>query len=144
MPPAYSHLFRVRLHDTDAARVLFFSHLLRHAHDAYEGFLETLGFPLHDLIGNGDAAAAVSLPIIQAQARYLGALRLGDRVTVELRVTELRRRSFALHYRFVDETGQTRAEAETVHCLAGPDTEGLPAGLQAALVRAMQPDSDPT
>lgn len=143
MPPAYSHALSVRLHDTDAAGVLFFGHLFRHAHDAYEGFMESRGFPLSDLIGDRDAPAALLLPIIRAEARYLRPLRLGDRLRVELRVTELRRRSFALGYRFVGADGAICAEAQTVHCLAGPEDDALPPGLHQALAEAMRQERDP-
>ena len=127
----YAYALRIRLHDTDAAGVLFSGHLFRHAHDAYEAFMEHLGFPLKDLIGTG--ASALPLPITQAQARYERPLRLGDRVRVELRVAAVRRRSFALDYRFLDEQGQACARARTVHCLATQDGAGLPAGLHQAL-----------
>ena len=106
-------------------------HLFRHAHEAYEAFMEHLGFPLQDLIGTG--ATAIPLPITRARARYERPLRLGDRVLVELRVAEVRRRSFALDYRFLDEQGHACALARTVHCLAAPDGAGLPAGLHQAL-----------
>jgi len=129
MPPEpHVYPLRIRLHDTDAAGVLFYGHLFRHAHDAYETFMEGLGFPLHDLLDRG-----VRLPITRAEAHYARALRLGDRVRVELHVTEVRRRSFALDYRFLDEQGQICAQARTVHCLADADGAGLPAPLHLAL-----------
>ena len=127
----YSYPLRIRLHDTDAAGVLFYGHLFRHAHDAYETFMEHIGFPLHSLIGTG--TTGIRLPITRAQARYERPLRLGDRVRVELRVTEVRRRSFALDYRFLDEQGHACALAQTVHCLVAEDLAGLPAGLHQAL-----------
>ena len=129
----YAYSLRIRLHDTDAAGVMFYGHLFRHAHDAYESFMEQLGFPLHDLIGTADAGHKVRLPIARAQARYERPLRLGDRVRVDLWVTEIRRRSFALHYRFLDEQGRTCATAQTLHCLVGEDDAGLPEGLRNAL-----------
>ena len=128
----YAYALRIRLHDTDAAGVLFYGHLFRHAHDAYEAFMEHLGFPLQDLIGSG--ATALPLPITRAEARYERPLRLGDRVRVELRVAAVRRRSFALDYRFLDEQGHICARARTVHCLVTQDGAGLPAGLRQALI----------
>ncbi len=127
----YTYALRIRLHDTDAAGVLFYGHLFRHAHEAYEAFMEHLGFPLQDLIGTG--VTAIPLPITRAQARYERPLRLGDRVRVELQVAEVRRRSFALDYHFLDEQGHVCALVRTVHCVATQDGAGLLAGLHQAL-----------
>ncbi|WP_295385283.1 thioesterase family protein [uncultured Thiodictyon sp.] len=134
----YAYSLRIRLHDTDAAGVLFYGHLFRHAHDAYESFMEQLGFPLRDLIGAGDAGPKVRLPITRAKARYERPLRLGDRVQVELRVAEVRRRSFAIAYRFLDEQGYTCATAQTLHCLVSEDDAGLPAKMRDALTACIE------
>ena len=40
----YNYHFTTSLHDIDAAGVLFFAHLYRHAHDAYEAFMSDIGF----------------------------------------------------------------------------------------------------
>lgn len=58
------------------------------------------------------------LPIIRAGACYLSPMRLGDRLRVELRAAELRRRLSALDHRFIGADGATWSEARTVHCLA--------------------------
>jgi hypothetical protein len=42
--------FRVALHDIDAAGIMFYGHLFRHAHDAYEAFMGAIGFPLERII----------------------------------------------------------------------------------------------
>ncbi len=127
------HRFTVSLHDVDSAGVLFFSHLFRHAHDAYERLMEALGFPLPALIDEG-----VRLPLTHAEADYLRPLRHGDAITVEIEVTELGRSSFALGYRFVDALGHIRAEAATVHVHVDPATghgTPLPPALAEALAR---------
>ena len=127
----FAHAFEVRLHDTDAAGVLFFAHLFRHAHDAYESLMAAAGFPLQDLIRNGTA-----LPIVHAEADYQAPMRQGDRIRVAVGVAEIRRRSFSLDYRFLDEQGLLRARARTVHVLIGADTTmALPDDLRQALAR---------
>jgi 1,4-dihydroxy-2-naphthoyl-CoA hydrolase len=132
----FIHEFRVGLHDTDAAGVMFFGHLFRHLHDAYESFMDGLGFPLHTLIRAGDPAAGPGLPIVHAQADYRSPLRHGDRVRVTLRVAEVRTRSFALEYAIDDLDGRACARARTVHVAVAPQTAappGLPEGLRLAL-----------
>jgi len=39
IPRPFEYRFTVQLHDTDAAGRLFFAHLFRHAHDAYEALM---------------------------------------------------------------------------------------------------------
>jgi 1,4-dihydroxy-2-naphthoyl-CoA hydrolase len=130
----YRYPFQVRLHDTDAAGVLFFGHLFRHVHDAYESLMEDLGFPLHELFRNGAAPGATALPVTHAEAGYRRPIRQGDRIEVLVTVADVRRRSFALDYRFNDREGHTHATARTVHVLTGPDIGlELPEDLRRAL-----------
>ena len=104
--------------------------------------MDQVGVPLNDLIPNGtvDPAGATPLPITRAEARYLRPLRLGDRVRVEVWIADLRRRSFAVGYRFIDAHGETAAEAQTVHCLADPRAPALPNRLRRALAETMERD----
>jgi 1,4-dihydroxy-2-naphthoyl-CoA hydrolase len=135
---AFEHAFEVRLHDTDAAGVLFFGHLFRHAHDAYEALMATAGLPLQDLIRDG-----IALRIVHAEADYRAPMRQGDRIRVEVRVAEIRRRSFSLDYRFVHPQADPCARARTVHVLTGRGSAPvLPDDLRRSLAR-WQPQQDP-
>lgn len=127
----FRYPLEIRLHDTDAAGVLFYGHLFRHAHDAYESFMAHHGWPLHRLIAEGTA-----LPITESGARFLAPIRHGDALVCELRVREVRRRSFSLEYRFIDENNGLRAEAWTLHVLLG---DALPVPLGDALKGAGDP-----
>jgi 1,4-dihydroxy-2-naphthoyl-CoA hydrolase len=134
----FEYAFEVRLNDTDAAGVLFFAHLFRHAHEAYESLMTAAGFPLKDLIRQGTA-----LPIVRAEADYKAPMHLGDQVRVEVTVGDIRQRSFSLDYRFLDARGLLLARAGTVHVLKGPgQSPRLPATLGQALAR-WQSDEDP-
>jgi len=134
----FEHELEVRLHDTDAAGVLFFAHLLRHAHDAYESLMAAAGLPLQDLIRDG-----IALPIVHADADYLAPIRHGDRIRVEVSVSDIRRRSFSLAYRFLDCRGGLRAQAGTVHVLTGSEREPvLPEALSLALSRLRARDME--
>ncbi|WP_295399706.1 acyl-CoA thioesterase [uncultured Thiocystis sp.] len=116
-----THTFTIRLHDTDAAGLLFFGHLFRHAHDAFEAFMATLGFPLDLMIRDG----RMLLPLTHAEADYRRPLRHGDVVRVLVSVLEIRRRSFSIGYRFLNARGEVAATARTVHVQV--DAEILPA-----------------
>ncbi len=140
-PAPFIHELRVRLHDTDAAGVLFFGHLFRHLHDAYESFMADIGFPIHALIRPADPQSGLALPIVHAEADYTRPLRQGDAVRIVLRVTELRNRSFAVDYLVEDAKGRPCARARTVHVVAGrEDAESaqLPERLRLALLARME------
>lgn len=128
-----THRFRVALHDSDAAGVLFFAHLFRHAHDAYEGLMAHLGWPLDGLIRAGQLA----LPLVHAEADYRLPLRHGEWVSVALTVAAVSPRSFTLTYRFGTATGALAATARTVHAGIDPG-RGEPIALPAALASALR------
>lgn len=128
----HAHRFTVALHDTDAAGVLFFAHLFRHAHDAYEGLLAARGWPLPALVTSGPLA----LPLVHAEADYRQPLRHGDAVDCQVSVAAVGTGSFTLMYRFRTGDGATAATARTVHAAldrASGRSCALPAGLVAAL-----------
>ncbi|WP_296701455.1 acyl-CoA thioesterase [Thiocapsa sp. UBA6158] len=133
-PRRFTYAFNVRLHDTDAAGRLFFGHLFRHAHDAYETFMTQVGLPLERLIREGE----LLLPLVHAEADYHRPLRQGDRVQVVLTIDEIRARSFAVAYRFEMPDGTLAATAKTVHLRINRD--GSPAaGLSDEIRNAILP-----
>jgi 1,4-dihydroxy-2-naphthoyl-CoA hydrolase len=136
----FAYEFRVQLHDTDAAGVLFFGHLFRYLHDAYESFMESIGFPLPELIAPSTSAESIALPIVRAEANFLSPLHHGDTVSVRLTVAEVRTRSFAMDYILADRRARTCARGRTVHVLTapeGPASIRLPEGLRQALLASI-------
>jgi 1,4-dihydroxy-2-naphthoyl-CoA hydrolase len=139
-PATFVYPFSVRLHDTDAAGRLFFGHLFRHAHDAYEAFMDQAGVPLDRLIREGE----ILLPLVHAEADYHRPLCQGDRVRVLVTVREIRTRSFAVGYRFETPDGAVAATAHTVHLQINRDgspAPGLSEEVRAALAPHLQTDS---
>lgn len=128
----FEHRFQVALHDTDAAGVLFFAHLFRHAHDAYEAWMAALGHPLERIIRE----RAIALPLVHAEADYRQPLRHGNQVRVTLGVAALGEKRFEVRYRFERSPDDLAATARTVHaCIDASDGRSrlLPADLRAAL-----------
>ena len=76
---AFKLEFPVRFQDVDAAGIIFYPRALELSHDAYVGFLEHAGLPLHKIL-HGPWLA----PVRHAEADYLKPLRFGDRVEVAL------------------------------------------------------------
>jgi 1,4-dihydroxy-2-naphthoyl-CoA hydrolase len=111
--------FRIALHDTDAAGVLFYGHLFRRLHDAYEQWMEHLGFPLDTLIRRGE----IALPLVHAQADYRKPMRHGDWISVSLGLSELEADRFALAYRCVNAHQAVTATALTRHVCIDPQCQ---------------------
>ena len=62
----YTYQTKIKLHETDAAGLLFFSNQFKLVHDAYEELLETIGLGFAELIRNKD----YFLPIVHAEADF--------------------------------------------------------------------------
>ncbi len=104
----------IKLHDTDAAGLLFYANQFRLAHDAYEGFMEEIGFGFASIIKDSDFL----LPIVHAEADYKAELSVGDRVTVRLTTEKVGDSSFTLAYELLDAEGKPVGSVKTVHvCL---------------------------
>lgn len=132
----FDYRFRVRLHDTDAAGIMFYGHVFRYAHDAYEGLMSTLGLPLDGLI-----RAGCRLPLVHAEADYLVPMHHGEEIRVEVGVVALGGTRFTLAYGFRDAAGAVRARASTVHVHVAESGDGaapLPDEVRAALASACQ------
>lgn len=128
--PAFEHPFRVALHDTDAAGVLFFAHLFRHAHDAYEAWMSQLGFPLDAMLRAGD----LRLPLVHAEADYRRPLHHGAAVRIQVTPAAVGEGSFTVDYRFYTADGNLAATARTVHAAIDADgRRSLPAQLRQAV-----------
>ncbi len=107
----YTHNTRVWLPDTDAAGILFFGNYFRLAHDAYEAFMESLGFDLGRILRETDFRPLIA----HAEADYKKPLPLGERVTIELTVAKIGQTSFHLRYSLKDSCDEVAATLETVH-----------------------------
>lgn len=129
--PRIEHHFRIALHDTDAAGVLFFAHLFRHAHDAYEAMMARIGWPVDELIRERQLA----LPLVHAEADYRHPMRHGDQVDVTVELKDLGDRRFSLTYGFFSDDREV-ATALSVHVGIEPRTgksQALPTSLVSAL-----------
>ncbi len=101
----------VKLPDTDAAGIAFFGNYFRMAHEAYELFMEELGFGLRQVLDHSD----ILILIAHADADYHSPLRLGDRYAIDLDVEKIGRTSYILRYSFRIRSGEITAIVRTVH-----------------------------
>jgi len=84
----------VRLKDTDATGVLYFSEQFKFCLEAFEEFLKEAGYPLQQLIH----ASPFLIPIVHAEGDYLAPLLVDDEIEVHLSVSRIGTSSFTLAY----------------------------------------------
>ncbi|RMH71204.1 MAG: acyl-CoA thioesterase [Gemmatimonadetes bacterium] len=129
----YIYHTSIKLHDTDAAGLLFFANQFKLAHDAYETFFNALGFNLGKMIQSGTFV----LPIVHADADFTAPLFVGDRVGIRIHLGKVGRSSFTLLYDILRETGETVGRVKTVHVAIDKQTREkieLPERLKMALM----------
>ena len=107
----FTYQTQIKLHDTDAAGLLFFSNQLKLAHDAYEAFLGTLGIPFSELIKK----TPFCLPIVHNEPDSKLPLFVGDLIEIQVTVSNVGKTSFTLAYTLLNPTQDLVGTAQTVH-----------------------------
>lgn len=130
----FSVLSTVRLHHTDAAGVLFFGDYFRLAHDAYEDFLESIGYSISHVLENAESL----LLIVHAESDYRRPLHAGEHCLINVTVERIGGSSFILAYTISSESGSEAANLRTVH-VAADRTTGKKCPLPADLVEKLRP-----
>lgn len=82
---------RVRMADTDAAKLIFFACVFRWADVLFTDFLAATGKPLSRHLADG-----VGFPAVRTEAEYLEPLGLDDRIELELWTGHVGEHSFSL------------------------------------------------
>jgi len=113
----FSFPYSIGLHDSDAAGVVFFASLIRICHQAYEAFMESVGFGLGKIIQE----RRFGLPVAHVEGDFKQVMRVGDKVEIRLRVAHLGRSSFRVEYE-VMLNNTVAATAATVHVCVNPET----------------------
>lgn len=107
----YTYQHKLKLHETDAAGLIFFSRQLEIMHDAYESLLETVGFGFAELIRN----QPFFLPIVHIEADYKAPLFVGDLLEIEVRVSHIGETSFTFDYKIYKSDRTLVGTGKTVH-----------------------------
>lgn len=100
---------QVRLKDTDATGVLYFSQQFSFAMETFEEFLKDRGFAWRDLMGSG-----YFLPVVHAEADYFAPLQVGDNLEVGLSVSKIGISSITLQYAFFDPDRKIEVGSATI------------------------------
>ena len=134
----FTYTTTLRMHDTDAAGVLYFVNQLRIAHEAFEAFMISAGLGIAQIIQNAD----FQIVIIHAEADYTAPLFLGDRITVDVIADHIGETSFAILYRFLKDDDHAVCIAKTVHVASDRKTRKkrhLPVDVRATIEKLNRP-----
>lgn len=125
---------QIKLHDTDAAGILFFGKQFFIVHDAYEKYLEKIGYGFSTLLKKKD----YFLPIVHAESTYKSPLYVGDEITVKVQLTNIGKTSITFEYEITNKKGILVGTAKTVHVTINKTTRKkipLPKAFRLALER---------
>jgi acyl-CoA thioester hydrolase len=112
---AFMHRVRVRFSETDAMGVVHHSRYLPYLEEARVAYLRASGHPYHETRDGGTDFA-----IIEQWISYIQPLRFDEEVDVHLRLANLTRATFQMHY-VLTVAGQVRASAITAHSAVNND-----------------------
>ena len=132
--PVYTYKTVIKLHETDAAGLLFFSQQFKLVHDAYEALLESIGYGFPYMLRK----TKFFLPIVHAESDYKVPLFVGDRLLIKVNVANIGRTSFTFDYQIFMNKNKLAGTARTVHVTINKKTRTkipLPEGLRKALIK---------
>jgi len=127
----FTYTTKIRLHDTDAAGIIFFANQFKIIHDAYEDLLEKFGWSFQTMLKGTD----YFLPIVHAESDYKTPVLVGDKIVITIKVGHIGSTSFSFEYTL--KRGKTLVgTAKTVHVTINQKTRQkipLPKALRKAL-----------
>ena len=101
----------IKIYDVDAAGILFFANQFRLVYDAYEAFLNKIGFSVKKMI----TEANFLLPVVSAKTDYKSPLIVGDNIIINIEVKEIGDSSITLLHKIYKESDILVGEGETIH-----------------------------
>ena len=107
----YIYRTKIKLHETDAAGILFFSNQFKIIHDAYESLLESIGLGFAELLRHKN----YFLPIVHAESDYKLPLFVGDEIEIQVIVENVGTTSFTFAYQLLNADRKIVGTARTVH-----------------------------
>ena len=98
---------------------MFFANYFLLAHEAFESFLESVGFDLAEIFRNNEYL----LPIAHAESDYKSSLVIGDALEIQLTIEQVRESSFAVVSRFIKVDKSCAARIKILHVAVSAKTK---------------------
>lgn len=109
----FTYRTQVRLRDTDATGVLYFTEQFRMALETFEEFLKVNGFSLKALLGS-----QYLMPIVHAEGDYFAPLTVGDELEITMKVGQVGTTSLTLNFTLHDPNRQIdTGKVQIVHVM---------------------------
>lgn len=105
---------QVRMHDTDAAGILFFAQQFRFVNDALEDYLESENVTFDQMFHN----EKVVMVIVHCESDYYKSLYIGNKLEIDVFCERIGNSAFTLLYQIYRIKGERELVglARTVHC----------------------------
>ncbi len=123
---------KINFYDSDPAGILFFAKAFEIAHTAYEGMIEDAKLSRNYFIDEEYA-----IPLLHAEAEFLKPVRVGELLTIEVVVTQVRTSSFELSFLFINDKNENKVKLKTIHLFVDKKTfekKGIPDEFKKCLI----------
>ncbi|NKB23381.1 MAG: hypothetical protein GKR87_03150 [Kiritimatiellae bacterium] len=130
------------MYDTDAAGILYFTHQLRIAHEAFEAFLRLQKNGIQKMLKEEDYL----LPVVHSKADYQRPLFLDDTLCIELSVGRIGRASFTTHYKIIKDETECAGTVKIVHASIDQHTRKtipIPESIRTLISKLTSKNTDP-
>ena len=133
---------KIRMYDTDTARILFFGNIYRFMDNAFETFLEKESYNFDDLFDQNK----YTFVIIHSESTYKSPLRVGDTISIEAYVSHIGKTSFTFKYIIKNKQTQTVTNiGKTTHVTLNTSTKEkitIPKELKSKLIKYQNNEPD--
>lgn len=121
------YIHQAQYYETDQMGIIHHSNYIRWMEEARIAYMDEMDFPYKAV-----EDAGIISPVLSVQCSYKSMTHFGDRVAVEVKLTEFRGVKYTISYVMRDaQTGEVRAEAQSMHCYLKKD--GKPVNIKKEL-----------
>ncbi len=107
----------------DRAGIIYHPHYIDYFHQAYEDFVEELGFDDKNLL----ADVGVKVPVVNVDVDFRAPVKAGDRLTIQVTVSRLGTSSMCFRFQaFEQATGKLVAEGDVTRVTVDDAFEATP------------------
>ena len=126
------YAYRIKLADTDAAGRIYFAAACEIAHEAFEHFMDIIGFGIDGMIQDG----SIGLPVVELNATYSSSITLGQTISVDTTVKKVADKTVTFVHELIDEKKRTAVTVTITHAAVSSKT-GKAVALPAKVSKAI-------